>query len=232
MPPLLLSLVAMLLYGPSIKTQSSSSSLPQSALTLSQLLMHDSLGRRTENSSTSRHTTRHSQDRETPLPIYLGVIIHMETRNLATVDDLFHLGLSISYDRALDISTELENKICHQYDMEQTVCPPQLKGSLTAAVENIDHNPSSTSAHDSFHGTGISLFQHPDSEVPGVDRVVAINPHITQKDAKINVAHLPETYTIVPPVALRRQDPPVPKLDGPKKADCQLIPQAMQKEYR
>ena len=43
------------------------------------------------------------------------------------------------------------------------VCPPRLKGSIfaTAAVDNTDHNPSSTSSHDSFHGTGISLFQHP-----------------------------------------------------------------------
>lgn len=233
-PPLLLSLVAMVLYGPNIKTQSSSSSLPQPALTLSQLLMHNSLGRKRETSTTSRPTTRHSQDRETPLPIYLGVMIHTKTRNRAIVDDLFHLGLCISYDRVLDISTELGNKICHQYEVEQAVCPPQLKGGLftTAAVDNIDHNPSSISAHDSFHGTGISLFQHPDSEAPGVERVLAINPHNTQKSAKRKADHLPETYTNVPPVALRRQDPPVPKLDGPNKGDCWLIPQAIQKEFR
>ncbi len=53
-----------------------------------------------------------------------------------------------------------------------------------------------------------------------------------QKGAKIKVAHLPETYTNMPPVTLRRQDPPVQKLDGHDKADCQLIPQAIQKEYR
>lgn len=32
----------------------------------------------------------------------------------------------------------------------------------TAAVDNIDHNPRSTSANYSFHGTGISLIQHHD----------------------------------------------------------------------
>ena len=38
--------------------------------------------------------------------------------------------------------------------------PTQLRrGLFTAgALDNLDHNPSSTSAKDSFHGTGISLF--------------------------------------------------------------------------
>ena len=35
------------------------------------------------------------------------------------------------------------------------------------ALENIDYNPSSTTTQGSFHGTGISLFQFPDSSVSG-----------------------------------------------------------------
>ena len=71
------------------------------------------------------------------------------------MDTMFDLRLCISYDKALQISTKLENKICLQYEMKKAVCPPQLKGGqfTTAAVDNIDHNPSSTSARDSFHGT-------------------------------------------------------------------------------
>ena len=58
--------------------------------------------------------------------------------------------------------------------MEKAVCPPELNGGLfaTTAVDNIDHNPSSTNSHDSFHGTGISFFQHPDQEFSGSSRVV------------------------------------------------------------
>ena len=54
------------------------------------------------------------------------------------------------HDHVLDISTELGNLICNRYEVEKV------------AIDNIDHNPSSTSAHDSLHGTGISLVQHPD----------------------------------------------------------------------
>lgn len=161
-------------------------------------------------------------------------MIHMKTCKRALVDTFFDLGLCISYDRVLDISTELGNKICHHYEVEKAVCPPQLKGGLftTAAVDNIDHNPSSTSAHDSFHGTGISLFQHPHDTFTGVQQNVATNPDNTQRGPKRKAAQLPDMYTNVPPVAMLRQDPPVPKVEGPNKADCQLMPEAMQKEYR
>ena len=111
------------------------------------------------------------------------------------------------------------------------VCPPELKVGLftNAAVDNIDHNPSSTSAHDAFHGTALSLFQHPNKDNGGVPQHVA-----THIDAAIKgpIACLPETYTSIPPVTFVRQDPTLSKLAGPNKVDCQIISQAMQKEYR
>ena len=66
-PVSLLQLVAMVLNGPNIKAQSSSATLPQPVLTISQLLIHNSLVQHRENQATS--TTRHSKERETPLPI-------------------------------------------------------------------------------------------------------------------------------------------------------------------
>ena len=60
------------------------------------------------------------------------------------------------------------------------------KGGLftTAAVDIIDHNPSSTSAHDSFHGTVISLFQHPDDSFSEVQRNVATKTDNTHRGPK------------------------------------------------
>lgn len=139
---------------------------------------------------------------------------------------MYELGLSISYNRVLNISTELGNKVCHHYKMERAVCPPSLKGGLftTGAVD-----PSSTSAHGSFHGTGISLFQHPDANCSKIPRVIFTMPD--DMATKGAVTCLPETYTSIPPAALTRHDLPVPKQDGPNKVVCQQIPQAMQKEY-
>ena len=82
------------------------------------------------------------------------------------------MGLSVSYDRVLAISTDLGNEVCRRYYEEGAVCPSNLRIGLftTAAVDNIDHNPSSTTAKDSFHGTGLSLFQHPTVDIPGTLR--------------------------------------------------------------
>ena len=91
------------------------------------------------------------------MPIYLGTMIHSKTCKRELVDMLFILGLCVSYDRVLDISIELGNKIWHYYEQENAVCPPNLKSGVftTAAVDNINHNPSSIGAHHSFHGTGV-----------------------------------------------------------------------------
>ena len=91
---------------------------------------------------------RHNAGKETPLPTYLDLILHASTRKRELIDMLHKLGLSISYDRVLQISAELAYTICTLYEEEGVVCPPNLKKHVltTAAVDNIDHNPSSTTA--------------------------------------------------------------------------------------
>ena len=109
---------------------------------------------------------RHSADRETPFCVYLGLLLFAKTRKRQLIDTLFQHGLCISYDRVLKISTQLGEAVVERYLDEGVVCPPLLQGKVftTAAVDNIDHNPSSTTSKSSFHGTGISIFQHPMKE--------------------------------------------------------------------
>ena len=145
-------------------------------------------------------------------------MLHTKTRKRELVDSLFNLGLCISYDRVLSISTHLGNKLCGHYEVEKAVCPPNLTSSLftTATADNIDHNPSSTSAHDSFHGTGISLFQYQSSESRGVQRVVLAENHdVSSASTKRTLSKLPESYTTLHPLALWKRDVLVPFLDGP-----------------
>ena len=90
-----------------------------------------------------------------------------------------------------------------RYDKDGVVCPSKLRDGIftIAAVDNIDHNPSSTSRHDSFHGTAISLVQHPTTEKPGTDR--ATNVFDAGKSSKSKkIASLPSYYTEVPPLTL------------------------------
>ena len=106
-----------MLNGPNIIAQLSSSTIPQPVLTISQLLMYNSLVRCCKDVTS---TTKLCKERETPLPIYLGVMIHTNAQKRELVDNLYELGLSISYDRVLEISTDLGNKtICHHYTCSQ-----------------------------------------------------------------------------------------------------------------
>ena len=67
------------------------------------------------------------------------------------------------------ISAKLGEAVVCQYVEDGVVCPPSLRTKLftTSAVDNIDHNPSSTTAKTSFHGTSISICQHPIPDYAG-----------------------------------------------------------------
>ena len=159
-PKLLLTLVNMVLEGPSIKDQMEEATSP-AALTIAQLLKFNSV--RHKRAPDTAAFVRHSTAQETPVPLYIGLMLHAHTSKRELVDKMAHLGLSVSYDCVFQLSTQMGNHVCQQFHREQVVCPPQLRGHVftTAAVDNIDHNPSSTTARDSFHGTAMSLIQHP-----------------------------------------------------------------------
>ena len=158
MSNVLVAMVNMVLDGPIIKHQSISSTT-QAALSIAQLLKFNSVKQRRKQGATKTQeppAVRHSTSQETPLPTYVGLMLHAETRKRGLVDKLFSLGLNISYDRVLRLSAQMGNSVCQLYHIEQVVCPPTLRSNVftTAAVDNIDHNPSATTANNSFHGTG------------------------------------------------------------------------------
>jgi len=198
-PSMLLALVTMILEGPSIKDLRVSTN--QAALSISQLLKFNSLKHRRADTSNMPRPVRHATAQETPLPIYIGLMLHAHTRKKELVDKLAHMGISISYDRVLSLSAQLGNSACRLYHQEQVVCPPKMRGMVftTAAVDNIDHNPSSTTSKQSFHGTAISLVQHPAFHGAGVDRGINILGGSNESGLK-SVDRLPQYYTEVPSV--------------------------------
>ena len=55
----------------------------------------------------SSNPGRHSRSQETPLPLFLSFKFHAITRSRCLVDTLFNLGLCVSYDRVLRLTTSL-----------------------------------------------------------------------------------------------------------------------------
>ena len=208
-PPMLLALVSMILQGPSIKHQSESAT--PAALTTAQLLKFNGLKHQWAVTGSTPCPVRHATTQEMPVPIYIGLMLHAHTRKKELVDRLAHMGISISYDRVLSLSAQLENSACRLYHQEQVVCPPKMRGRvfMTAVVDNIDHNPSSTTAKQSFHGTAISLMQHPTFPGAGTDRSIIILGGPNERSLKI-VDCLPHYYTDVSPVTGSIKNTPVP----------------------
>jgi hypothetical protein len=195
-PASLLEFVCMLEHGADIKSQIRyGASKPN--LALAQLLQYNCSARHNEGVKTHRH----AKDRETPFPVYVGLSVYSRHRNRKLVEMLYENGISISYDRVLEISAQLGEAVVNQYVEDGVVCPPTLrKGLFTcSAVDNIDHNPTSSTAQTSFHGIGISIFQHPSSTNGGELRE---GLKLGDKTVK-RVPALPESYTNVKPAYLR-----------------------------
>lgn len=231
-PQSLKTLVGMILGGPSIEMQSSNFIEAQCTLTIAQLIQFNSSVRRRKDSAIY---SSHATDREPPLPTYLGLLIHAETRKRGLVEKLYDLGLSISYDRIMQLSASLGNSICESFNIENVVCPAKLRKNLftTAAIDNIDHNPSSTTAQGSLHGTAISVFQHPENEGDGIERLI---PPIEASFARHEkLKPLPEFYTVVPPVVLPRERSESSPIRGSLLVTDDIhvtVPNALNEEYR
>ena len=105
-------------------------------------------------------------------------------------------GLSIPYDRVLEVSVEFGDADVSKFKAEGIVCPIILRNQLftIAAMDNIDHNPTATTATTLFHRTIISVFQHPTLENEG--EVQERHPI----DISVNkIQELPDSYTNVRP---------------------------------
>ena len=142
--------------------------------------------------------TQRAKSRESLLSIYLGMMIHAKTWKRTLVDKLYSLGISVSYSRVMELSKKMGNKVLSHYAEQWLVSPPSLKFNLftTGAFENVNHNQSSTTAEDSFHGTGISLFQHKTHEHNGLDLNIS-----TSKSDNKKLSSLPDSYTNIQPVS-------------------------------
>ena len=124
---------------------------------LSQLIKFNSVRKKRRLSD----NVRYSKTNEPPFPVKIGLLIHSATRKKSLINELANDGLSINYQRVMEIQEDITQYLCTKYNREALVCPPQLKQGLftITSIDNIDHIPSSATASSSFHGTTISIFQ-------------------------------------------------------------------------
>ena len=199
-PPSLLQSVGMVEHGADINSHLRFGT-SQTAEAIVQLLQYNCFSWYKEGAAVHRH----SKDRETPFPVYIGVSVFAKTRKRSLVEMLHEHGMSISYDRVLEISAQLGDATVSKFVEEGVVCPPVLRKGLftTSVMDNIDHNPSATTATTSFLGTSVSVFQHPTKESSDEERrQLRFGPERVKC-----VPELPDSFTNIHPAFFKRKNP-------------------------
>lgn len=119
-----------------------------------------------------------------------------------------NLGISVSYKRVIAASQ------CEQYRSDGVVCPSQLRKGLftVSALDNLDHNPSSTTAQGSFHGTWISIIQQQTKDHPRIIRNHPVSISNTNSNSAKSLV-LPDSYSIVHAVYMKPTTTEVPTIE-------------------
>ena len=102
------------------------------------------------------------------------------------------------------LSTNIGNSVCSQFERDNIVCASILKRNVftTNAVDNVDYNPSSRSAKDSFHETSITTTQHLEYAGDGDQR----EPYPFEKSKGYTLRKLPTDYAAIKPFVLKTND--------------------------
>ena len=132
--------------------------------------------------------------------------------------------------RQATMSISLAISAAELYESKGVVCPLVLRKNLftTAAVDNLDHNPSSTTAQGAFHGTGISLFRNRETEIDGIVRQI---PDIQPDRVRKQIPTLPESYTTLTPVTAK-QDVVISPTQSTLTCDTELVNTAIEEEAK
>ena len=200
-PDYLTKLISMILEGGSMDRELSPN-LKKISANIVQLIRFNTV-KQTRNKNLIHFL--HSTKNEPPLPVVSALMLHAATRKGKLVDWCSEEGMCVSYDRLLDIRDTIGEEICKEYDNNDLVCPPLLEEGafVTAAIDNLDHNPSSVDADTSVHVMTISIFQHV-TNLPALEqKTFDLKPRKTVR--KMN---LPKNYTDIKPTRESKPEPP------------------------
>ena len=188
--PFLLALTSMLIDG-EVNVEGKCS---QAALTTAELVTFNvrKLKSARKGSLTARH---HKKERESPVPLYIGLKLYSTVRSRSLIQHLFELGVCVSYDRILSITKSIYENLRHNYDLHGIFLPTSVKkGCFVVLVkDNIDKNATANLIQSHYHGTSLSLLQFSEYENQGENLVNSNFIDGTHNNKKL--APLPTEYT-------------------------------------
>ncbi|CAE1171218.1 unnamed protein product [Acanthosepion pharaonis] len=119
-PPALLQFVCRIEHGVDIKSHLTHG-IAKSDLANPQLLQFNCYSKRREDLTTQIH----SKDREVPFAVYVGLKVYAKTRKRELIGKFHEHGLSISYDRVLEISGKIGETVINCGMSKKMLCAHQ-----------------------------------------------------------------------------------------------------------
>ena len=192
----------------------------QESVTVSQVIFTNTIAHRKEEATHKRYHA----SKETPLFLYIGALLYQTTRSQSLIDTLFSLGLCVSYKRVINLYEDIAEAVTQHFEKQGVMCPPSMRKNvfITAAVDNIDHNPTSSTAHRSFHGTGLSFFQHPTDQNTAPSELVHTGPSDIKTDCVLQ-----NFLNVNTEMAFVYKDPQPVSHQGNIESDASVINQAV-----
>ena len=98
---------------------------------------------------------------ETPFTVGMGILIHKETRSKKIIQYLSSLGLSIPYNKVLQIENGIGNSIIKNKESNGGVYIPEnldQNTNIHFAIDNIDFKNDTVDGQGEFHGTTAVVF--------------------------------------------------------------------------
>ena len=113
---------------------------------------------------------RHQKHRETPIPTYIGLKLHATVKSKTLIDTLFHLQISITHKRVIEISNIIAVLLLKKYEEEKVFFPSTMKKELFTIIakDNVDTNALSTLIKQHYHGISMTIMQFPSDTNTGV----------------------------------------------------------------
>jgi len=104
---------------------------------------------------------RHNIKQETPLLQYVGLKIFYTSRSRQLIEDMYHVGLSVSYGLVLELIKMFYEELRQSYIEHNCFFPRILRKFLFTVwlKDNIDVNPKANFNKSSYHGTSSSIIQ-------------------------------------------------------------------------
>ena len=183
-----------------IDDEMTSSNQPsQEALSVAQIIVSQ-MRRPSKRKAVVKKPTRrrHNLHQETPLLQYVGLKIFYSVRSRQLIEDFYYIGLSVSYDRVLELIKMFYEELRRAYISHNFFFPRILRRFLFTVwlKDNIDVNPKANFNKSSYHGTSSSIVQFRTTEDEGEEfPSIQFVGNITKESKKL--APLPPEYTCV-----------------------------------